>query len=160
MKTHKGSVLDIVFLVVMLTLVAMGILIVYHTTSAIKTALVDGGINSTESVQSFDSGLTAVADWNAIFAFVFIGVNLGTAVSAFMVRSHPIMFLVFFVIQVVAIFLSGQMITVWNALADDPTFATDVIVFSWVDVIFANYGVLTLIFSLLVALAMMAIPVG
>lgn len=147
-----------VFLVVMFILVAIGILIVYHTIALMRTGLFDTGEFTATELQPADDALTAITDWNAIFAFIYVGVNLATAISAFMVRSHPIMFLVFFIIQVIAVFLSGQMITVWQTISTDAAFSTDILLFGWIDSIFANYGVMTLIFSLIVALAMMAIP--
>jgi len=154
---NKGSVLDIVFLTVMFTLIAVGILVIYQTTLLMSTAVQAAGINSTAEVAMMDASLTAVQDWNYIFSFVYVAVNLATAISAFMVRSHPVMFLVFFIVQVVAVVISGQMATVWNTIYSDPVF-TGAVLFTDMNAIFANYGVLTLIFSLVVALAMMAIP--
>lgn len=162
MKTKKGSILDVVFLTVFLTLVAIGIVIMYHMTAVFDTvvdAQVAAGNFPADAATMSEASMSAVGDFNVIFVFIYVAINLATVVSAFLARTHPIMFLVFFIVQVVAVYMSGQMADLYNTIAADPTLSTDFTLFSWIGVIFTNYGVLTLLFSIMVALAMMAIPV-
>lgn len=158
MKTMKGSIVDVAFLVVMFAVIGVGLIIVYHVISLSKTALSDAGMTG-DPITMAEAGQTTVADFNTIFLFIYVGVNLATAVSAFMVRSHPVMFLVFFIVQVVAVFLSGQMATLYTSIISTPALSTDALLFGWITTVFANYGVLTLVFSIIVAIAMLAIPV-
>jgi hypothetical protein len=160
MKTHKGTIYDMLFLSVMLVMVMSGIVIVYYTFNQIHAGLQSAGLTPTE-LQPSENALEAIANWNSLLLFVYIGAGIGSVISAFAVRTHPIFFLAFLLIQVLTIALTPIYQDIYTAISSNPTLNTTA------TTVFPAYGqimdylpVITLILSCVIALAMFAIPTG
>lgn len=153
----KGSIFDIIFLSVMFVVIASGLIITHYVFSQTRAELVAENFTAGELAMT-DNALGAMADWNVIFLFLLVGSSMATVVSAFAVRSHPIFFIVFFLVQVVAVYLATPLQAVYTTITADPTMNASVALFPWITTTVSNLPLLTLAFSALVALVMFALP--
>jgi hypothetical protein len=159
MKTQKGSIFDVLFLVVILTVVAAAIIIVYMVNSEVYSALSTAGFNSTQ-LQPAEDSINAIGDWNVIFVFIYIATGIASIISAFAVRSHPVFFIVFFLVQVLTLALTPTLQDVYTAVANTTSMAAAAANFGYMTTTISMLPVLTLAISTLIAIAMFAIPNG
>lgn len=158
-KTQKGSILDIFLATVMLISIITGILIVYTVFNAFHTGMQGAGFSPT-ALQPSTSALTAIVNWNSLVLFIYIGVSLGCVISAFAVRTHPIYFLGFIIIQVLLLAITPIFQSVWLEIATNPGLTNAVVQFPFFGLIMNNLPMLAFVLSLLVAFAMFLFPGG
>lgn len=108
----KGDITEIVYTTVLIFVTAIFILIMYNVLSNVDNMVQERGLFG-------DRGAQYIADhtenypqtFDAIFTFLLIGVGIVLMISSFMVRSHP----VFFVIMILLFLI---FIIMWSVMAN------------------------------------------
>lgn len=157
MKTAKGSILDVWLLVVFIVCAGAFFLIMYTISSNIQGALTDAGFSETSLEMNAYAGST-LAQFNFWLTFISFGIGIASVVSAFLIRTHPIFFIFFFLVQVLLVAVTPIFQDVWDGFITVPELADAVATFGLVSIVIANLPVLTLGITCLVALAMFAVP--
>lgn len=96
-KNKRGSMIDVFFLVVTITGLAIFILIVSHVTPKITDGLKEmDGLNKTnESKEALDAVEENNNKLDGILLFIFVGLIIGIFITAFLIDSHPVFVVVY-----------------------------------------------------------------
>ena len=122
----KGSILDIIFVVIIVLSFAIGILITFKIIDEI-----DKEFQTSNAISKFDTdsrARTAMTDIKGTYANVIdnsflllvIGLSIGALALAFMVRFHPIFFVFFIIVFVIIIILSAVFSNIYLEMANNP----------------------------------------
>ncbi len=119
----KGSIQDLILIMVIITVFAVGTLVVYKISNELNTKF-------QEEDRLDEKGKTAFAQINNMypsvidnsFLLLVIGLSLGALILAFMVRIHPVFFVGFVIVLVIIIFVAGVMSNIYLEIANDPEF--------------------------------------
>lgn len=95
-KSKKGTVLDIIPILILLTLLGVGVLVGEKIMSEAKTNLVDeGGLDSTVGQNIMSAKATSYSQvFDLVIPLIFVGLSLGMIISAFLIKSHPFFFII------------------------------------------------------------------
>ena len=154
MKTHKGSILDIMFITFFIAAAMITIILGYLVFGTINAEMTTAGLNTT----MLESSLTAIGNFDELMLFVYIGCGVACMISAFAVRTHPIFFISFLIIQILFIALTPMIQDTFNAVADNPEVSASAAEFPIFQQIIDLLPTSSLILSILVALVMFAMP--
>lgn len=144
-KNKKGSARDVVLLVAVLFMFAVGFLL----SSRITTSIVDG-LQENDFVQSSPTAnatlsvandLTGHADW--LMLVVYIGFLIGIILTAFMLDSHPVFFIIYLIILVIAIFLSAMFGYMWYETSSASAFTETISDFTITDFLMGKLPLFT-----------------
>jgi len=158
--TKKGTILDLFFIAIVLIVVMIAVILSFHTFNTIL-----GALQSSENFNNGELNITSqsvqtIANFNYLMLFIWVGVGVASVVSAFAVRTHPIFFVFFLLLQVLLLAILPMFQDAYNAISSNPSFSSSVTYFNWFAVIISNLPIITLALSVLVALAMFALPSG
>lgn len=157
MKTKKGSILDLFYLCVIIVLIGVGLIVVHTVINEAHAALQSEGFTPTQ-LEPSEQSLTAILDQNVIFLFILIGSGMATVISAFAVRTHPVFFIMFFLVQVLLLAIIPSLTDVYTTAAATPQLNTSAALFNYVDDVLTGLPVIAMVLGLLVAIAMFALP--
>jgi hypothetical protein len=101
-----------------------------------------------------------LGDMNHMLIYLFFGLQIATIISAFAIKSHPIFFFMFFIIQVIALILAPTMTDIYASFYNDPTLSMYSSQFSLIKALMDNLQIVMLAISILVGIAMFAFPRG
>jgi len=157
MKTKKGTILDVFFITFFIVAALAAIIIMYAIFNQFHAAFQTAGINGTELQMSTDA-LSAISNFNVLMLFVYIGSGMACVVSAFAVRTHPIFFGIFVIVQILLLALTPILQDVYYAVTAEPALNSSMAQFPVFTNIIDYLPYATLILSALVALVMFALP--
>jgi hypothetical protein len=157
MQTLKGSIFDVAYLSVWVVASMAGIILVFAVFNSIHAALQASGMTGA-ALNMSSNGLAAISNWNTLIIFVYVGVSLGTVVSAFAIKEHPIYFFLFLIVQVLVLAITPALQAVYTAIASNSFLAVAVATFPYFAILVTNLPIFVLVLSFLVALAMYAMP--
>jgi len=120
-KNKKGSVQDVMYIMVSLVVIVMISLLVYKIFNEVNKKFQD----STDIPQAgktasneIENQFTGVLDNS--FMLLFIGLCIVAIALAAMVRIHPVFFVFFLILLVILIFLSGVFSNIYQKIASNP----------------------------------------
>ena len=117
----KGSLLDILYIGVILLVFSVVLLIGFKLQSGINTKVQAMALMPAEAT-SASSKLTGVftGTFDNVFLFLTIGLAIAALVLAALVRVHPIFIPIFFIALVMVIFFAGVMSNIYQTMASNP----------------------------------------
>lgn len=156
-RTKKGSVIDIFYLSVVFSCVVMGIIILYYAFGLVYTGMVTAGFTPGEllGVTNF---LQLTLDFDLLFLVIYVGAGLGAVISAFAVRTHPIYYIPFFLIQLIMLAVTPTLVGVYDEFYASPSINASTVQFTYTHLVMTNLPMLAFVLSVLIALAMFALP--
>ena len=123
LKGKRGSWLDMIYLSIILLGLSITIIVGLMVLNNIRTSFEgNSGIDSTGVGWMNELEGKYVKVFDGIFLFVMIGVTLAALVGAFMIRSHPAFFWVFFILLIIMVVLNAIFSNVYDDIADTSTF--------------------------------------
>lgn len=134
-------------------ILAIFIIISYNINQSMKTSMEQSGaISQTNIDMGMGNAQTAVKSFNIGFAIIIFGLGFADIISAFLIRTHPVFFVIFIILTI----LNGLIIPLFsNAYY---SFATtsglDVSQFTLLDWIMKNINFLFAGFSFITAIVM------
>ena len=160
LATKKGTILDLFFITIVLIVVMLAVMLAFHTFNSVLSAFQSSGKFSAPLLNITTQSVQAIANFNYLMLFIWVGVGVASVVSAFAVRTHPIFFVFFMLLQVLLLAILPMFQSAYNTITSNPSFSSSITYFNWFSVIMSNLPIITLALSVLVALAMFALPNG
>lgn len=112
-----ASVRDIIFIIIIFFVLALGMFIIHFTVSNMFGALQHSPINETaEAVTVLDSGQNLINRLDMLLAIVFIGLCLSVMITGWLVGGHPIFMFIYFMVIVIGVILSMVLSYVWESI--------------------------------------------
>lgn len=133
MVNKKGSLMDVMYIMITVFVLAIVTLISYQAYSAFVTGSED--VLSDNAKFILTKGDLTLTNFNYVFLFVLIGMTIVTIVLAFRIESHPVFFAVAIFMELILIILAVQFANIFNQLKDTQELATSS----------ASYGVMNFI---------------
>lgn len=136
----KGSILDMSGVIIYVFIFAVILFAVYYMLSAFETTVSTVPMFSTNAgaMATLDSGLTAIVGMDSLLAFVIFMFCLIAIISAFLTPTHPIMFVIFFLLTLILIPVSAmfanmfeEMYTVGPLAGQEVHFPITLLIFQW-----------------------------
>jgi len=122
---RKGSLLDIMLIMIILAFAGIVILLSVKIGGDINTHIQDSSFMPDNSKEASASTLNNYSNaMDSIFLFLLIGLVIGALILAALVRVHPIFIPFFFIALILIIFLSGVMSNVYTELAENDIFSS------------------------------------
>lgn len=150
--TKKGTILDVFYISVMFISIMVGIVVVYYTFNAFYAATAP--VFPAPAMAPQTNALATIVNFDNLMLFIIVGVNIGCIISAFAVRTHPVFFVMFIILQALLVALTPMLQSIWTAVIATPSLASAAAMFPYFALIMNNYPVIVLVGSILVGLAM------
>jgi hypothetical protein len=122
----KGSIQDVLLIMVVLLVFSMMLLFGFKITNAVNTQIQASTMfeaNGKAAANTLTSYYPGVLDKS--FLFLCIGLSIVVLILASMVRVHPIFIPIFLIGLIFLTFLSGVFSNIYQTMAADPSFATE-----------------------------------
>lgn len=119
----KGTIQDLILIMVLLTVFAVGTLIVYKISDEINTKFLEEGLLTDRGEKAYsqiNNMYPSVIDNS--FLVLVVGLSIGALILAFLVRVHPVFFVGFLLVLIIIIFLSGVMSNIYLEIANNDEF--------------------------------------
>ena len=119
-RNKKGSVQDIIYIMVFLVVVFIGTLVAYKISNEINTkfqASDDISAKGKTAMSSINDMYPNVVDNS--FLLLTIGLCIVALALASMVRIHPVFFVFFIIIMVIIVFLAGVFSNIYQKIASN-----------------------------------------
>lgn len=151
----KGSIQDLILIMVIITAFAVGTLVVYKISNELNTKF-----QANDRLD--DKGKAAFSQINNMypsvidnsFLLLVIGLCLGALILAFMVRIHPVFFVGFVIVLVIIIFLAGVMSNIYLEIANNPNFEEEATNLTFITHIIGKLPLIIGIFGFLISIVM------
>ena len=154
------AVEDILFIAVIVFSLAITFLIFNNVmTTATDQVLSVGAINSSSSaVDAFSSVKTQVNNLDyVIFAF-FIGLTLALIITGWLVGSHPVFMIIYFIVVTIAAILSMVLSNAWDTVSSNSAFVANIGYFPITSHILSSLPIYISIIGFIGIIAMFARP--
>ena len=125
-RNKRGSLLDIMFIMIVILVFAVIILITFKITSSINDMVADiPGITAeaTASTQAITDHYSGVVDNS--FLLLTMGLGIASLALAALVRVHPIFIPIFIIALIGLIFISGIVSNIYQEMAEETTLQTE-----------------------------------
>lgn len=124
-QTKKGDLPDMLIFLVSITILAVGIFVFAYIIPTISTGLADAGLNNSAE------GVSAIAQMNNLgtnilqngFFLLFVGLIMGTMISSFLARTHPIFLFLYIIFLGITIFLATYLGNFYETFSSTGIFA-------------------------------------
>jgi len=124
----KASTLDNIFLLVKIFGFAFFVLIMFLIWAEFTTDRLNSELWDKSSIGSSIRNNTTVAidnmDW--IFLVAYFGLHIGIIILAYMLRSHPVVYIAGIFIIIILIMISAPLSNVWNEVLTESVFSSTV----------------------------------
>ena len=151
----KGSVLDIIQILIILFAFSVFTIIAYTVYDSWKSGT-DGVIDSAVANKTEAYGTTALLRMDNIFTFLLAGLGIATVVGAFMIRTHPVFFIASFLILIITILIAAILANTYTEIATDSKLSTAASQYTVIPYIMNNLPYVITILGLLIIIALYA----
>ncbi len=152
----KGSILDLVFVMCILLCMSVSVFIGFTILNQFDTAGVFDSYGP-EAEAVIDEGMQAMGVFDEGFMFVAIGLSVVVIIFAFMINTHPALFVFTWGALVLVIFISAILGNVFYEVAHNASFAGALAEYDMIVFFFANIPTFALLIGAVIAIAMHAI---
>ena len=157
-KRKKASTLDNIFVLVKIFGFALFVLIIFKIWGEFTTDELNSDLWEKSSIGPSIRDNTTVAidnlDW--IFLIAYFGLHIGLIVLAYMLRSHPVVYIAGIFIIIILIMISAPLSNVWNEVLAEDTFSSTVSKVSRTDFIMDKLPLFETVFGFITLLAFAA----
>jgi len=146
-QNKKGDLPSFIFTIIIIFTLGIFLLIFTHLSSTIYSALSsrldsidNGAFNNSVSDVALDK---AIAVNNSIWDYFFLAIVVGYVFSllffSFSTPSNPIFFWIYVLVLMLGLFVGVALSNTWEAMSDNPTFATTITRFPITDALLDNF---------------------
>ena len=146
LETKKGDLPDILIFLVSVVILAVGLFVFAFVIPTIANELGNAGLNN--SVE----GVSAVREMSDIgtqtiqngFFLIFVGLVMGTMISSFLARTHPIFVFLYIIFLGITIFLATYLGNFYESITEIELFAETLASQSLINLVMNNLVTITL----------------
>lgn len=143
-KNKRGDVTDILTFGIIVFIMGFGFFILAFIIPEISDGLNEAGLNNTVEGQN---AIDVLEDFGTVtiqrgFFLLFIGLAIGTFLSAFLVRTHPIFMFLYIFFLGLTVFIGTYLANAYDQLRNIPLFADELASQTLINLIFENFLVI------------------
>ena len=153
------SALDIIFILAVFFALAVIIIITNVAMSPMMVALNASYGTNTTGVSNINDKFIAM--WNStdiMLALIFFGLILGMFISAYFIYTHPVFFIAYLIVGILAIFFAPFIANIFGVIISDPSISATASSYPYTIYIFQNFPLFMAIAFILGLIATMAKP--
>jgi hypothetical protein len=155
-----SGIADIIFMVVAIFVLAVVIVIALLVYDSFMTSTTVTTIFTPEQIAMTAPAKTAISMFDYLAVFIVVGIGVMCAISAAMVRTHPVFFVVMLIVQMIIVGISSVISNVWYQFAQASALLPETNSLVWLPFIFQNLPTIILVFSSIVAIVSYGAPAG
>ena len=145
-QTKKGDLPDMLIFLVSITVLAIGLFVFAFVIPTISTGLGNAGLNNSAE------GIVAVNQLNDIgtkliqngFFLLFVGLIMGTMISSFLARTHPIFLFLYIIFLGITVFLATYLGNFYETFSSTEIFAETLASQTMINIVMENLVKITL----------------
>ena len=150
-RGKKGDVTDVLVFLIVIFILAIGLFIIASIIPPIADGLRDGGLNGTTE------GFNAIASMedlgsktiNRGFFLLFMGLVMGTMVSSFFVRTHPIFIFLYISFLAITVFIGTYLGNAYETFSEVAFFANTLAEQTFINLVMGNIVQITIAVGIL-----------
>ena len=154
METKKGGILDVFFLTFFVFAIMISIIVMFLVYGTINAAMIGQGLDT----WFLESALDAILLFDGLMVFVYIGSGIAAVVSAFAIRTHPIFFFLFLLVQILLLSVTPILQGAFTDITTTDSVSVAAAEFPIFSLIMEFMPIIALVLSVVVALVMFALP--
>lgn len=141
----KASVRDVILMVVILFMLAIGFLMFHYASNEVVDKMQDTSALSSVGVanKTLDVAKDVSDKFDWIVVVAYIGFILAMVITAFMLETHPIFFTLYVFILIIAVVLAAIMGHMWYQASSVSTFTTTLTKFPMTDFLMGQLPLFT-----------------
>lgn len=143
---------------VMVFAVAVVLTISLYIANAVKTNPTVTSTFTAEQISMVTKAETALNMFDYLLVFIMMGTGIMCVISAFMIRTYPIFFVIMFIAQMIMVFVASIVSNIWYQVAQASELVAITNTFSYIPFIFNNLPLIVLVFSAAVAIVSYGSP--
>ncbi len=151
----KGSVLDVLFIMIALLIIAICTILAFLMNTSIGTAFSDAGF-SAETSTIFSQGSDSIELMDGLFAFILVGLFIAVIVSSLYIDTHPIFFAIAIMLAIILVPITAQITNMFDAFATNTNIITSANNFPITIQIMRNLPLICLVLIMTVAIILFA----
>jgi hypothetical protein len=151
----RGFIGDVLIIIIFMFIIGTTILIGYLVQKAMNDRIqATPSMGTTGQAIMQDSTDKYISLWNNIFGFIFIGVSLAAAISAYFIDTVPILFPLCVLILAIFVIVSATISNSYYAIATSATFADFSMSFKLMHYILTHLGQYVVVEGALIIIAL------
>jgi hypothetical protein len=148
-----ANIADILVAIFLVFLFAVGMLLCIYVNDQITNSDVFQTQLTEEQRAPMTTVRTVTKGFDAFMLVLFLGLGIVTIISAVFIRTHPVLFVLMIIMQLILIGLSTIFSNLWYAIASRSEFVSIANELPYTTLIFTNLPLFVLIISAIVAIA-------
>jgi hypothetical protein len=145
------------FLLIVLVVFAVLVVILYATLNGVYAGFQLAGFGA-DALAFTGVGLSILSSMDVGILMVAVGIGLASAIFAFALKTHPVFFVFFVLMQIVLIVIAGPIAGIFTAVAAAPGLTTAAANFPLTTAFLGNISVVMFLLSSIIAIVMFALP--
>lgn len=158
---NKGSARDVIVAGILLFALGIGFFVAHFAiNTAVDGMLGQSAINasSNETISVLQSTKSLTNKFDYVFAGFFIALSLGVLITGWFIGGQPIFMVVYFLLNVLAVLLSGILSSFWSSFSQASVFGTTVTLFPMANQILSNLQIYVVVIAFIGIIVMFAKP--
>ena len=155
-----SGIADIIYMVVAVFVLAITVVLGLYIYDAFFTSTVVTTTFTADQIAVAAPARTAIMDFDYLAVFIVMGIGTMCIISAYLVRTYPIFFVVMFIAQLVIVGVSSIISNIWYQIAQASQLVAETNTLTWLPFIFNNLPLIVLIFSAALAVVSYGSPQG
>lgn len=153
-----SNIADIIYLIIVVLVLAIMIVLGMYILDAFSTSAVVTSTFTASQISMVTQAKSAVSMFDYLAVFIVAGVGVVCIISAYMVRTYPLFFVVMFIAQMIIVGVSSIISNVWYQIAQTSQLVTEANTLTWLPFIFNNLPLIVLVFSAAIAIVSYGSP--
>ncbi len=152
----KGSGRDLIFFIAFLFFIGIGFFVGFRTYDTIKTELIDNSPvgDNQQATDALNDVADTIAMFDYFFIVLFISMILGMMISSFLVDIHPIFYVFFVLMWIIAIMIATILAVTYQDMSAFEYFSTMETAMPSIHFVFQNLPILSTVVGFLLVIVM------
>jgi hypothetical protein len=155
-----SNIADIIYLIVAVFVIAITVVLGLYIYDAFFTSTMVTTTFTAEQIAVAAPVRTTIASFDYLAIFIVVGMGVMCIISAYLVRTYPIFFIMMFIAQMIVVGVSSIISNIWYQIAQTSQLVTITNSLTWLPFIFNNLPTIILVFSAAVAIVSYGSPQG
>lgn len=157
LRNKKGSGIDNLWVAVVFFSLAIFFLVLMVMWNAFSTEMDDVWTGSSKGPIIKNNAQNAVNQFDWIMVVVWVGLHLGILGTAYLLKTHPIIYVVSLLLIGLLALITAPLANAWDEMTDEPELSSAADSFPKLNYILENYPKLEIIWAIVTVIVMFAL---
>lgn len=151
----KGTVLDLIIMMVVLVALSITLIFAYLILDEMQNTIeADTYLNETINVTFLEQGKAGLQVYDTGYLFLLVVMGLASIIGAFMIRTHPILFMASFLLLAFILYLTPIIVNLWYDISTTPELLAVSNQFPTIATVILNFPTIILVLGIAIMIAL------